>query len=79
MYPVTIRFWAAARAAVGVETVAIDAESIAEALDRLEADPELRRIIGLSSILVDGRRQSDLDSPLTGPVEAEVLPPFAGG
>lgn len=79
MYQVTIRFWAAARAAAGTPEIEVGARSVAEALAGLDRGPELDRIVGLSSILVDGRRSADLDAELTGPVVAEVLPPFAGG
>ena len=85
MATVTIRYWAGARDAAGTETDVVDAPSVAEALARAAADrpgdAEYARVIGLCSFLVDGRRLGDRDRtrPLTGPVEIEALPPFAGG
>ncbi|WP_092606127.1 MoaD/ThiS family protein [Raineyella antarctica] len=85
MATITIRYWAGARDAAGVETDVVEAPTVAAALDRAAAarpgDAEYARVIGLCSFLVDGRRLGDADRtrPLTGPVELEALPPFAGG
>lgn len=83
MVPVLIRYWAGAAAAAGVDSETVEADTVAAALASVTADrgPELERVIGISSILVDGRRAAanDRDVDLTGPVQVEVLPPFAGG
>lgn len=85
MATVTIRYWAGARDAAGTETDVVEAASVAEALASAAADrpgdAEYARVMGLCSFLVDGRRlgEQDRTRPLTGPVEVEALPPFAGG
>lgn len=85
MPTVTIRYWAGARDAAGVETDLVEATTVAEALAGAAAgrpgDAEYTRVLGLCSFLVDGRRLSEQAriAPLTGPVEVEALPPFAGG
>lgn len=83
MVPVLIRYWAGAAAAAGVESETVEAETVAGALASAAAGrgPELERVIGISSILVDGLRASAdaRDVGLTAPVQVEVLPPFAGG
>lgn len=85
MPTVTIRYWAGARDAAGVETDVVEAASVAEALAAAAADragdAEYARVMGLCSFLLDGRRLGDQGrtAPLDGPVEVEALPPFAGG
>ncbi len=83
MFPVVIRYWAGAAAAAGVESETIEAGTVAEALASAAAGrgPALERVIGISSILVDGLRSTDQDRDenLAGAVQVEVLPPFAGG
>lgn len=83
MMPVVIRYWAGAAAAAGVDSETIQAGTVAEALARAAAirGPALERVIGISSILVEGLRTSADDRlvDLGQPVQVEVLPPFAGG
>ena len=70
--PVTVRYWAAARAAAGVEA------------DRLpvEAGTTLAEVLSVCSVLV-GERPVGTADPAAVPVRAgdtvELLPPFAGG
>jgi molybdopterin synthase sulfur carrier subunit len=84
MVPVSLHYWAGARAAAGVAEEEIEAGSVADAL-RLACDqranPRFDKVIAASSILIDGltAHLEDLERPLTGPVRVEVLPPFAGG
>ncbi|REE96596.1 MoaD/ThiS family protein [Thermomonospora umbrina] len=79
-----IRYWAAARAAAGVETEPYEADTLAEALaGALRArDAEFARVVARSSFLVDGdpvgARPHDAVKLGKGAV-IEVLPPFAGG
>lgn len=80
---VSIRYWAGAKAAAGVESEDIEAGSIAAALTeaRNRHEPKLGPVLSASSVLLDGvavgaERRAE---PLTGPVAIEVLPPFAGG
>ncbi|SEG79251.1 ThiS family protein [Thermomonospora echinospora] len=80
----TIRYWAAARAAAGVEAEPYEAATLAEALhNALRArDAEFARVVGRSSFLIDGapvgvRPHEGVLLPEGGTIE--VLPPFAGG
>jgi molybdopterin synthase sulfur carrier subunit len=80
MAEVTLRYWAAARAAAGVSEEPFDGATLGEVLDRAATvhGPELARVLGVASFLVDGVR-SDRASVLADGVTVEVLPPFAGG
>lgn len=77
----TIRFFAAARAAVGVASVGVDAGTLGEALGAVSAsDPS--RWAGLQercSYLVDGVTTKDRSTSLVGVELVDVMPPFAGG
>ncbi|GAA4099746.1 MoaD/ThiS family protein [Actinomadura miaoliensis] len=82
----TIRYWAAAKAAAGVEQEPYDAATLAEALDaaagRDARGADFRRVLARSSFLIDGdpvgtRPHDAVALPEGGVVE--VLPPFAGG
>jgi sulfur-carrier protein len=84
MATVSIHYWAGAKAAAGVERETVEAATMAEALaivGRQRSDPRFARILNASSILVKNQvlRGDDLTRQLTGHVEADVLPPFAGG
>ena len=84
MVTVSIRYWAGARAAAGVDRQQVEAVSLADALEqvRLErSDSRFDRVLAASSLLVNGTtaHAADLSVPLTESVELEVLPPFAGG
>ncbi|CCH77200.1 ThiamineS protein [Nostocoides japonicum T1-X7] len=77
--PVTVRFWAAARAAAGVTEAGVSAATVGEARAELvRRIPDLEPLLPLCSVLVDGVR-ADVDHPLTPGSVIEVLPPFAGG
>ena len=82
---VTVRFWAAARAAAGTaEHEYADPASLRDLLERVRADGSagLGRVLDVASFLVDGdpvgRRAHDAVPVPPGAV-VEVLPPFAGG
>lgn len=82
--PVTIRYWAAARAAAGAEQEQYDAGTLAELLAAATAahGTRLGGVLGLASYLVDGERLSlrgPAGVPLADGAVVEVLPPFAGG
>ena len=84
MAPVTLHYWAGARAVAGTDQETVEAESVRQALGLAEAahdDSRYARVVAACSLLIDGLAVSaaDLDRPLTGPVTVEVLPPFAGG
>ena len=85
--PVTVRYWAAARAAAGrVEDTVVGAATVREALDAVLAlrpgDVRFARVLTMSSYLVGDRpvRRETLDEVALSPGDVvEVLPPFAGG
>ena len=86
MARVTIRYWAAAKAAAGLPEETVEASTLGDALNVVVAsrkpDGRLAEIIRRSSFLVNadpvGRadRQSIV---LDDGAVVEVLPPFAGG
>lgn len=79
---VTLRYWAGARAAAGVESESVSAETVASALDLASTNrPGLGSVIDRSSILMNGRNVSaeQRAEPLQEAALVEVLPPFAGG
>lgn len=76
---VTVRYWAGAREAAGVDDEPVHAGSVARLRELLEQRGErLREVLRRSSLLVDGRVVRG-DAPLTAGQTVEVLPPFAGG
>ena len=82
--PVSLHYWAGARAAAGIAEEEIQARTVAEALQLASdkrSDPHFDRVIKASSMLLDGltAHPADLERPLTTPVRVEILPPFAGG
>jgi molybdopterin converting factor small subunit len=84
MPPVHLHYWAGAKAAAGTAEETVEAPSVRRALELASArrpDDRLRRVLRACSLLVDGvaAHEADLDRALDGPVEVEVLPPFAGG
>ncbi|ANI41924.1 MoaD/ThiS family protein [Mycolicibacterium vaccae] len=80
---VTIRYFAAARAAAGTETETLaisDGATVADLIDVLTArDAALARVLARCSYLRDGVAVRDMDSELRGAQTIDVLPPFAGG
>ena len=76
---VSVRYWAGARAAAGVDEEPLVAASTADVVAALRArGGELARVVALSSLLVDGQVVRDR-VPLNDGQVVEVLPPFAGG
>ena len=79
MATVTVRYWAAARTAAGRTSETTDAGTIADVIVRVSADrPELARVLGICSFLVDDRRADPATALADGAV-VDALPPFAGG
>ena len=79
MATVTVRYWAAARAAAGRARETTDAGTLADVIDRLcEGRPELARVLGICSFLVDDLRAGP-STPLADGAVVDALPPFAGG
>ena len=84
MAKVTVRYWAAAKAAAGVAEERCEAATLADALAAVrERHPgELARVLRRCSFLIDGdpvgtRGHETVRLAEGGTVE--VLPPFAGG
>lgn len=76
---VTVRYWAGARAAAGVEAEQLSGATVAEVMDAaVRAHPRLRGVIPVSSVLQNGRAVAPAADVVPGAV-LEVLPPFAGG
>jgi molybdopterin synthase sulfur carrier subunit len=78
---VTVRYFAGARAAVGVDTETRDAGTLAELVGQLvDAHGErLERVLTACSFLVDGTTTRDHALVLAPGAVVDVLPPFAGG
>lgn len=78
MPSVTVRYWAGAQRAAGVEQETLTAATIGELRAELERRPELAKIATVASFLVDGTQAGDTTRLYDG-AEVDVLPPFAGG
>lgn len=86
MNEVTVRYWAAARAAAGIAEEQVDATTLAELLDEISRRHRDRDrfedVIDICSILV-GETPVGAKDPsavlLPRGVSVEFLPPFAGG
>jgi sulfur-carrier protein len=78
---VTVRYFAGARAAAGVETETRDAGTLAELVGQIvEAHGErLEKVLTACSFLVDGTQTRDRSLALRAGAVVDVLPPFAGG
>lgn len=91
---VTARFWASARAAVGVSSADVrvptssasgaltepGAVTVADVIDALTAEhgPRVGQVLSVCSVLYDGLRVDPTAAVQSG-AELEFLPPFAGG
>lgn len=81
---VTVRFFASARAATGVDELRLAlpaAASIADALQRLTAAPgqPLEQVLSRCSFLVNAVSTTDRATKLSDGDVVDVMPPFAGG
>lgn len=80
----TVRFWAGAKAAAGVASEQVSAQTLADLLDLVRAGhgPELTRVLTVCSFVVDeapvGTRPHE-GVDVSAAVLVDVLPPFAGG
>jgi sulfur-carrier protein len=81
--PVTVRYFAAARAAAGADCEQLtvrSGETVGELVDRLGGrSQELARVLLRCSFLCDGLAVRDQARPLQAGDTIDVLPPFAGG
>ena len=78
---VTVRYFAGARAAVGVDTETREAGSLDQLVGQIvDAHGErLERVLTACSFLVDGTSTRDRSLILEPGAVVDVLPPFAGG
>ncbi|MFM6848696.1 MAG: MoaD/ThiS family protein [Terrabacter sp.] len=76
---VTVRYWAAARAATGTDSEERSGATVGEVVDAaVLAHPDLGRVARVASFLLDGRKVTR-DQAVPAGATVEVLPPFAGG
>jgi molybdopterin converting factor small subunit len=78
---VTVRYFAAARAAAGVAEERADAPTLGALVSGLSATrgDRLATVLGAASFLVDGLAWHDRETALPPGATVDVLPPFAGG
>ena len=81
---ITVRYFAAARAAARVEVDKVQVASSSTVADllaaiRAEHGPELARVLARCSYLLDEVAVRDHGAPVAGAISLDVLPPFAGG
>jgi molybdopterin converting factor small subunit len=78
---VTVRYFAGARAASGVDTEVHDADSLDQLVGQIVAahGEKLERVLTACSFLVDGTSTRDRALTLAPGAVVDVLPPFAGG
>jgi sulfur-carrier protein len=78
---VTVRYFAGARAAAGVETETREAGTLQELVGQIVRThgERLERVLTACSFLVDGTQTRDRELPLRPGAVVDVLPPFAGG
>lgn len=79
----TVRFYAGAAEAAGADSASISLAPGAMLADLVAAlgagNPRLAEVLGVCTLLLDGR-PAPADSPLPeSPALVDVLPPFAGG
>jgi sulfur-carrier protein len=79
--PVTVRYFAGARAASGVDTETRDAATLDQLVSQIVAahGEKLERVLTACSFLVDGTTTRDRSLVLAPGAVVDVLPPFAGG
>jgi molybdopterin converting factor small subunit len=77
---VTVRYWAGARAAAGVDQESVGGvATVGDLTARLLAErPGLAAVLPVCTVLVEGLA-SGPDAALPAGAVVEVLPPFAGG
>ncbi|WP_111767815.1 MoaD/ThiS family protein [Nakamurella deserti] len=80
----TVRYFAAAAAAAGVEEERVDAAAPATVRSVLDScvrrfGPEFATVLQRCSYLLDEIAVHELDAPLRSGARLDVLPPFAGG
>jgi molybdopterin synthase sulfur carrier subunit len=78
---ITVRYFAGARAAAGVDTESREAATLDELVGQIVGDhgEKLERVLTACSFLVDGTTTRDRALALAPGTVVDVLPPFAGG
>lgn len=77
---VTVRFFAAARAAAGVDTAIFASAPLSKILaEACNANPILSHVIAQCSFLIDSLAVHDLEVLVKNGSTVDVLPRFAGG
>ena len=78
---ITVRYFAGARAAAGLETETRSAATLDELVDQIAAahGERLAKVLTACSFLVDGTSTRDRATALSPGAVVDVLPPFAGG
>ena len=78
---VTVRYFAGARAAVGVDTETREAATLADLVGQIVDvhGERLEKVLTACSFLVDGTSTRDRALALAPGAVVDVLPPFAGG
>jgi molybdopterin converting factor small subunit len=81
MSTVTVRYFAGARAASGIDTEEREVASLDELVGQIVAThgEKLERVLTACSFLVDGTSTRDRTHALSPGAVVDVLPPFAGG
>lgn len=86
MAKVTLRYWAALRAAAGIPEEVVDAGTLAEALTAARSahrdSPRFAAVLDICAVVVDGTpagSRDHADIVLRDGSAVELLPPFAGG
>jgi len=77
----TVRYFAAAKAATGVDSEIISATTVQDAITAIcsRHGDQLSAVVTACSFLLDGLTVHDTALPLADDAELDVLPPFAGG
>ena len=81
---IEVRYFAAAKAAAGLDTEKLELPGDATVATVLDAVRErhgagLARVLARCSFLLDEVAVRDRDTPVAGCTAVDVLPPFAGG
>ncbi|MCT7657584.1 MoaD/ThiS family protein [Mycobacterium deserti] len=80
---VTVRYFAAARAAAGIDeemVAVVPGTTVADLVGQLgQRDAQLANVLRRCSFLCDGIAVRDQDAPVQNAQTIDVLPPFAGG
>jgi molybdopterin converting factor small subunit len=75
-----VNFYAASRAATGVESVLVDGSTLGEVIDNaIQEFPELAKIIQRCSYLINEVATVDTTALVSAEDSIDVLPQFAGG